>query len=101
VLERPELQERVRQLGAVMLDRLEALVGKGLASEARGRGLMLAIDLPRARGAELVEALLSAGYLANATGPRTVRFLPPLVISSEDLAALADTLEEVIPTVLA
>jgi acetylornithine/succinyldiaminopimelate/putrescine aminotransferase len=84
-----------------MLDRLEVLVGKGLASEARGRGLMLAIDLPRARGAELVEALLFAGYLANATGPRTVRFLPPLVISSEDLAALADTLEEVIPTVLA
>jgi acetylornithine/N-succinyldiaminopimelate aminotransferase len=101
VLERPELQERVRQLGAAMLDRLEVLVGKGLASEARGRGLMLAIDLPRARGAELVEALLFAGYLANATGPRTVRFLPPLVISSEDLAALADTLEEVIPTVLA
>ncbi len=101
VLARGELQDRVRDLGARTLQRLESLVEKGLASEARGRGLMLAIDLPRARGAELVDELLRAGYLANATGPRTVRFLPPLVIGSEDLTGLTDTLETIIPSVLA
>lgn len=100
VLEGSELQHRVRQLGGSTLERLEQLVVKGLASEARGRGLMLAIDLPRARAGDLVDELLRAGYLANATGPRTVRFLPPLVISSEDLGGLADALQDAIPAVL-
>jgi acetylornithine/N-succinyldiaminopimelate aminotransferase len=51
----------------------------------RGRGLMLAceVDLP---APEIVRrALLEERLIVNATGPTTVRLLPPLTISSEDL----------------
>jgi len=98
VLGDPALQDAVRRKGAALLAGLRALVDDGLAVEARGRGLMCAIDVPRARAPQTVADLLREGYLANATSERTVRFLPPLVIEQEDLdglvAALGRVLEE-------
>ena len=88
VLEDPALQEGVRRKGARMLAGLRGLVADGLASEARGRGLMCAIDLPLPRAAEIVEGLFGAGYLTNNTSARTVRFLPPLVIEDGDIDGL-------------
>ena len=55
------LQDGVRRKGAALLSGLEGLVTDGLATEARGRGLMCAIDLPRARAAEAVDAPAGAG----------------------------------------
>jgi predicted acetylornithine/succinylornithine family transaminase len=96
VLEDPALQEGVRRKGAALLAGLRSLVDEGLAVEARGRGLMAAIDLPRARAPEAVDGLLREGYLANATSARTVRFLPPLVIDQADLDGLVDALRRVL-----
>ncbi len=95
------LQDGVRRKGAALLSGLEGLVTDGLATEARGRGLMCAIDLPRARAAEAVDALLARGYLANNTSPRTLRFLPPLVIDQEDLDGLVTALRDCLPEVTA
>ncbi len=97
VLADPALQRAVRDNGARLLAGLRDLVDDGLAVEARGRGLMCAIDLPQARAAEAVEALLGEGYLANNTSSRTIRFLPPLVISPEDLDGLVAALRRVLP----
>ena len=101
VLQDPALQDRVRRLGARLLAGLRGLVDDGLATEARGRGLMCAIDLPLARAAEAVDGLLRAGFLANNTTERTLRFLPPLVIGEEDLDALLVALREVLPPLAA
>ena len=65
--------------------------------EVRGRGLMLGVAIqgdvaPRA----WVEALLSAGLVALTAGQDAIRFLPPLVISEEEvrtgLSIFIDTL---------
>ena len=101
VLADATLQESVRRKGAALLSALEGLVTDGLATEARGRGLMCAIDLPRARAAEAVDALLARGYLVNNTSARTLRFLPPLVIDQEDLDGLVAALRGAIPEVTA
>lgn len=98
VLGQSALQESVRVKGARLLAGLEGLVADGLAVEARGRGLMCAIDLPRARGAEAVAGMLERGFLINNTSDRTLRMLPPLVIDQEDLDALVAALREVLPT---
>ncbi len=82
-----------------LLAGLEGLVEDGLATEARGRGLMCAIDLPRARGAEVVAGMLERGFLVNNTSDRTIRMLPPLVVDQEDLDALVAAFREVLPTV--
>ena len=96
VLADPALQDRVREAGGRLLAGLEALVASGLATEARGRGLMCAIDLPRASAAAAVDDLLIEGFLANNTTPRTLRFLPPLVIEDRDIDALIAALGRVL-----
>ena len=40
----------------------------------------------------MVLAGLDAGLLLNSTGPRTLRFLPPLVCTNEDVDVLAEKL---------
>jgi acetylornithine/N-succinyldiaminopimelate aminotransferase len=98
VLADPALQDHVRAMGAVLLSGLEALVADGLVAEARGRGLMCALDLPLPRAGEVVDGLLAEGYLVNATSERTVRFLPPLVIGREDVDGLVAAVRRVVAT---
>jgi acetylornithine/N-succinyldiaminopimelate aminotransferase len=80
----PELLERVRSLGTRLLGGLQALP---FTAAARGRGLMLAIDLaPGISAPELARrSLLEQRLVVNATGPGTIRFEPPLIISEQEI----------------
>ncbi|HEX4363482.1 MAG TPA: aspartate aminotransferase family protein [Solirubrobacteraceae bacterium] len=79
------LLERVRAIGARLVGGLAALPG---VVEVRGRGLMLACDLeigPGPPAPELVRrALLEQRLVLNATGPATLRLLPPLTIGEAE-----------------
>ena len=96
ILADPGLQASVRVKGQVLLEGLQRLVEDGLATDARGRGLMCAIDVADPRAGELTEAMLQQGYLVNNTSAHTLRFLPPLVIEDEDLAGLVASLRAVL-----
>jgi acetylornithine/succinyldiaminopimelate/putrescine aminotransferase len=78
------LLRRVRALGERFAAGLEQLP---YAVEVRGRGLMWAIDLREGLSApELAsQALLEQRLVVNATGPGTIRFEPPLVVSEEEV----------------
>jgi predicted acetylornithine/succinylornithine family transaminase len=81
VIDDPALLERVNELGARLTEGLATLPG---VREVRGRGLMLAIEIDDAP--ELVRrALLEQRLVLNATGPTTVRFLPPLIVSAAEV----------------
>ncbi len=82
VIEDPDLLARVRALGARLANGLLDLPG---VAEIRGRGLMLACDLEAGGAPELVRrALLEQRLVLNATGPATLRLLPPLTIADAD-----------------
>jgi acetylornithine/N-succinyldiaminopimelate aminotransferase len=85
----PALLARVRALG----ERLAAgLVALPYAASVRGKGLMLAIDVRAGESApELARrALLEERLVINATGPGTLRFEPPLIVSEDEIdSALA------------
>ncbi|HYZ29751.1 MAG TPA: aminotransferase class III-fold pyridoxal phosphate-dependent enzyme, partial [Thermoleophilaceae bacterium] len=51
---------------------------------ARGRGLMLAFEVSDAPGF-VRRALLEQRLVVNATGPTTVRLLPPLTVSEQEI----------------
>jgi predicted acetylornithine/succinylornithine family transaminase len=92
VLADPALLAHVRELGAYVRGRLEALGARHAAIRGvRGQGLMLAAVLDRP-GAPVVERCLRDGLLINCTAERVLRFLPPLVIQrpqvDEGLAVL-------------
>lgn len=96
VLDDPTLQDHVRWEGACFLAGLQGLVDDGLATEARGKGLMCAIDLPADTAADAVGAMLERGFLVNNTSARTLRFLPPLVITGDELTGVLVALRDVL-----
>ena len=81
VIDDEQLLARVRELGERLRHALAELPG---VVEVRGRGLMLACELDpdhRPGAADVVvRALREQRLVLNATGPTTVRLLPPLLI---------------------
>ena len=96
VLSDPALQDHVRKEGACFLAGLQGLVDDGLAIEARGRGLMCAIELNEPKGGDVVLAMLERGFLVNNTSATTIRFLPPLVITGDELTNALNALRDVL-----
>jgi acetylornithine/N-succinyldiaminopimelate aminotransferase len=81
IVDDPVLLRRVRELGAYMCKRLQALDG---VAETRGRGLMVGVGLEEGIDAAAVGAdLLDRGLVVNVPRPDTLRLLPPLVIDSD------------------
>lgn len=88
--------ETVQARGAYLRDRLEELAGRhSLIREARGLGLMQAVDLNRP-GTDLVTAMREEGVLVNCTSDTVLRFLPPLVVSEADIDEMASVLDKVL-----
>ena len=78
ICSQPELLEQVRTLGERLAAALAELPYVGAV---RGRGLMIGCDLSERSAPELVRrALLEQRLVVGATGPRTIRLEPPLVI---------------------
>jgi acetylornithine/N-succinyldiaminopimelate aminotransferase len=88
-----DLLARVRQLGERFRAGLETLRRSGKLAAVRGVGLMVGADLPEPRAAEVVREALEDRIVLNATGPATLRFLPPLVIEEADTDRVLGFLE--------
>ena len=54
-------------------------------SSARGRGLMVACEVADGAPELARRALLEQHLIINATGPTTLRFLPPLIVTAEQV----------------
>lgn len=68
-----------------------------IIDEVRGIGLMLGIKLHEAiPGKEVVQKALNAGFIINYAGQNTLRFLPPLIITKEEIHQLLITLEGIL-----
>jgi predicted acetylornithine/succinylornithine family transaminase len=65
-------------------ERLAAGLRELPVEKVRGRGLMLAFDIDDARDV-VRSALLDHRLVLNATGPRSVRLLPPLTVSDDEI----------------
>jgi acetylornithine/succinyldiaminopimelate/putrescine aminotransferase len=78
----PALLASVRSLGERLLAGLSELP---YVSAARGRGLMCAIDTTEDAIELARRALLEQRLVINATGPGTIRFEPPLIVSEAEI----------------
>ena len=82
VLERDRLVEHAAEIGDYLAESLSALAGRGAPiAGVRGRGLMLGIALSDDIARAVAAAALDQGLIINAIGERTLRLVPPLVIS--------------------
>jgi len=99
VIDDEGLMANARTRGAQLTAGMDRLVADGLATAVRGRGLMLGLETAGPIARTVVAAALERhGLLINATGDTTLRLVPPLTISAEEVdvaiarlgAAIAD-----------
>jgi acetylornithine/N-succinyldiaminopimelate aminotransferase len=92
----PDFLARVRELGQYLAGRLRALSSDLGHGEVRGRGLLLALALTRGDAAKVVETALDRGLLVNAPRPDTLRFMPALTVTREEIDQMLELLEPVL-----
>ncbi len=81
------LVERAARVGCVFKKALDELAGEfPIMSNVRGRGLLLAFDLPDTQTRdELRQRCWDAGLATLPCGPRSLRFRPPLIFSEAEV----------------
>jgi adenosylmethionine-8-amino-7-oxononanoate aminotransferase len=91
IIERENLLERARTLGARLRSRLEPLAALPHVREVRGVGLMLGIEFDGLPTAPVQAGCRADGLVVRASGTSIV-LSPPLVITEEQIDTLADVL---------
>lgn len=93
----PGFLNSVTEKGNFIMNRIKDLKNKNVA-DVRGKGLMIGVDIVQEKSAvELEKQLLKNGLLTSTAGKNTLRIVPPLNISWEEinkgLGILKSTLE--------
>lgn len=96
----PVLQASVVSKSKLFVKNLEKLKSKypSLVTEIRGKGLMLALQLTR-DPTEIVTAARERGLLIITAGTNTLRFLPSLTITEEEIEAGFKILDQAMKSV--
>jgi len=96
VLIEERLPERASKLGGHFMTRLSELQNKHkIIREVRGMGMMIGVEF-RFDVLNLLRGLIRKSILALDAGRNIVRFLPPLVISEEQLDMVIESFDQVI-----
>ncbi|MFI8189489.1 ornithine--oxo-acid transaminase [Streptomyces sp. NPDC085946] len=97
LLETGEFQRRAAELGVLLREGLERLVGRGVVG-FRSRGLWAGVDVDPALGTGrgISERLMREGILVKDTHGSTIRIAPPLTVTAEELQGALGTLEKVL-----
>ena len=93
-IESEGLAQRAVTRGAQLLAGLQAIASPQVR-EVRGLGLMVAVEL-KGKAAPFLASLAERGVLALSAGSNVMRFLPPLVISTEDVDAVVERVTAVL-----
>jgi predicted acetylornithine/succinylornithine family transaminase len=88
--------DNCRNVGEHFLERLRAMKKRfSLVQEVRGRGLILGMEL-KIDGSRIVKEMMQRGFLINCTMGNVLRFLPPLIVTKEEVDQMINALEEVL-----
>ena len=87
--------ENCQKMGDYFISQLEEIKKKfPFVKEVRGKGLILGMEL-KIDGSSIVKEMLKKKILINCTMGNVLRFLPPLIVTKEEIDRVIKTLEEV------
>lgn len=87
--------ENCKKVGDYFLSRLMEMKTRfPFIRQVRGKGLILGVELTM-DGASIVKEMMKRGFLINCTMGNVLRFLPPLIITKEEVDQMLEALEEV------
>jgi predicted acetylornithine/succinylornithine family transaminase len=94
VLQGQRLPAYAAEVGAYFMERLQAMKSPKIR-EVRGLGLMLGVEL-KEKVAPYLRAMMERGVLVLAAGTTVLRFLPPLIITTDEVDTVVERLTEVL-----
>jgi len=99
IIEEEHLVKNAAKVGAYFLDQLRDLQNEfDFIRAVRGRGLFLAFDLPDAKTREeMWKGLFDLGVLTLRSGEESIRFRPPLDITSQVIDEAIDLMRQYCP----
>ncbi len=104
-IEKEDILHNVQARGEQLRTRLRAMVQKysELFVEVRGWGLINGMEIKEdvdLTSINVVNAAMEKGLLIAPAGPKVIRFVPPLIVSSEEVDRAAEILEETIDSLV-
>jgi acetylornithine/N-succinyldiaminopimelate aminotransferase len=94
----PAFLKSVAENGLYLESELQRLSARHGIGEVRGRGLLLALDLRVPIAPLIVAAALDDGVLLNAPRPDTLRFMPALNVSRQEIDLMIQCLDALLNT---
>jgi predicted acetylornithine/succinylornithine family transaminase len=91
VIERDGLVGHAAEMGEMLHTAIQSLGGK----EVRGLGLMQAVEFAEPRAKAFQQACLDARLVVNAVDDNTIRFVPPLIITPDQIDRAQKVMQEV------
>ena len=92
--EEENLLDNVNEVGDYFIGELKKL-DKEIIADVRGKGLMVGLELTEP-GAEYVDKLREKGFLINCTADKVLRFVPPLIITKDEIDEFVKALDEIL-----
>jgi len=93
---RPGFLAGVTQMGIYLSGGLEALSRRHRCGGVRGKGLLLALDLGRAIGPQIAAEAFAQGLLVNSPRPDSLRFMPALTVTRDEIDQMLRILDQVL-----
>ena len=91
----PGFLSGVVEQGAYLVRELDRLSQTFELGQTRGHGLLIALDLASEASGQIAEKALDKGLLLNAPRPDTLRFMPALNVSANEVDEAVAILEEI------
>lgn len=92
----PDFLKTVTENGLFLESELQRVSARHGLGAIRGRGLLLALDLKRPIAPAIVATALEDGLLLNAPRPDSLRFMPALNVSRDEIVEMAAMLDAIL-----
>ena len=92
----PDFLKSVEDTGLYLESELQRMSARHGLGEVRGRGLLLALDLKHPIAAAIVAQAFDDGVLLNAPRPDTLRLMPALNVTREEITLMIDALDAIL-----
>ena len=97
IYEEEDLVNKSHENGLYFMEKLETLKEKhDCIVDVRGHGLMVGVEVNYECG-DLVTKAQEKGVLINVANGNVIRFVPPLIITKEELDKVVEVIDEILP----
>lgn len=89
-----DILANVVAMNSYIMEQLNSIKDKFKLTNIRGKGLLIGFDIPGTNGQDIVKNCLGKGLIINSPKPSTIRLMPPLIVSKEDINEMMVILKE-------